>query len=175
MTIHAIIRTNKREDAYGSQDSPAARCRFALEVIDAVCAAVGPTKTAIRLSPWSRFYGMREKNPIPTFSYLLSQIKERQPKLSYVHLNGHTEELPPGISLNTEEERAVKDREADIERPSTACYLEIWPESWSVYHLRRIYARASSHLCERERRRSCFCKMVHIQRKLSDLSVPYYV
>ena len=67
---------------------------------------------------------MREEKPIPTFSCLLSQIKVRQPKISYVHVNGHTEELPQGISAA--EDTVVKEREADIERPSTEPLRTIW-------------------------------------------------
>ena len=51
-------RTNKRTDDYGG--SVENRARFALEVIDAIVARIGQTKTAIRLSPWfeSRSKGM---------------------------------------------------------------------------------------------------------------------
>ena len=42
--------TNKRKDEYGG--SVENRARFALEVIDAIAARIGQTKTAIRLSPW---------------------------------------------------------------------------------------------------------------------------
>ena len=48
--------TNTRTDGYGG--SIENRCRFALEVVSAVCEAIGESKTAIRLSPWSRFQGM---------------------------------------------------------------------------------------------------------------------
>lgn len=48
--------TNKRTDEYGG--SVANRCRFALEVVDAVVDAIGESKTAIRFSPWSDFQGM---------------------------------------------------------------------------------------------------------------------
>ena len=47
--------SNKRTDEYGG--SIENRCRFALEVIDAVVAAVGAKKTAFRVSPWSTFQG----------------------------------------------------------------------------------------------------------------------
>ena len=42
--------TNKRTDEYGG--SIENRARFALEVVDAIVAKIGQTKTAIRLSPW---------------------------------------------------------------------------------------------------------------------------
>lgn len=47
---------NRRTDEYGG--SIENRTRFALEVLDAVVEAVGPKKTAIRLSPWSTYQGI---------------------------------------------------------------------------------------------------------------------
>ena len=47
--------TNKRVDQYGG--SIENRCRFALEVVDAVVKKVGETKTGLRISPWGRFQG----------------------------------------------------------------------------------------------------------------------
>ncbi|KIW06215.1 uncharacterized protein PV09_02691 [Verruconis gallopava] len=73
---------NKRKDRWGG--SIENRARFGLEVARAVVAAVGPTRTAIRLSPFSTFQGMRMKDPIPQFSYLIQGLKDL--KLSYLHL-----------------------------------------------------------------------------------------
>jgi NADPH2 dehydrogenase len=47
--------TNCRTDEYGG--SIEKRSRFALEVVQAVCNAVGQEKTGIRLSPWSKYLG----------------------------------------------------------------------------------------------------------------------
>ena len=47
--------SNKRKDEYGG--SVENRARFALEVLDSVVAAVGQSKTGIRLSPWSKYQG----------------------------------------------------------------------------------------------------------------------
>ena len=47
--------SNNRTDEYGG--SVENRARFMLEVVDAVVAAVGPKKTALRLSPWSQYQG----------------------------------------------------------------------------------------------------------------------
>ncbi|KAB5588109.1 inactive dehydrogenase EasA [Ceratobasidium theobromae] len=74
---------NKRTDEYGG--SVENRTRFTLEVTDAVVAAIGVKKTAIRFSPWSRFQDMRMDDPIPTFSYLMEQLAQRHPELAYVH------------------------------------------------------------------------------------------
>ncbi|KAH9854278.1 NADH:flavin oxidoreductase/NADH oxidase [Lenzites betulinus] len=81
---------NKRTDEYGG--SIENRTRFVLEVLDAVVEAVGPKKTAIRLSPWSTYQDMRMKDPIPTFTYLVSKIAEKHPDFAYLHL------VEPGIT-----------------------------------------------------------------------------
>jgi NADPH2 dehydrogenase len=52
--------SNKRTDEYGG--SIQNRLRFPLEVIDSVVKAVGAERTAVRLSPWSKFQG-KEKIP----------------------------------------------------------------------------------------------------------------
>ncbi|KAJ3786218.1 NADH:flavin oxidoreductase/NADH oxidase [Lentinula aff. detonsa] len=92
--------SNNRTDEYGG--SIENRVRFALEVVDAVARAIGEERTAIRLSPWSREQGeifftfnvkfadgsikdMGMKNPIPTFTHLISQLKEKHPNLAYLH------------------------------------------------------------------------------------------
>ena len=48
--------SNQRTDKYGG--SIENRSRFALEIIDAVADAVGASRTAIRLSPWSTIKGI---------------------------------------------------------------------------------------------------------------------
>ncbi|KAE9393240.1 NADH:flavin oxidoreductase/NADH oxidase [Gymnopus androsaceus JB14] len=75
--------SNVREDSYGG--SVENRARFVLEVVDAVVKAVGPSKTAIRISPWNTFQGMKMKDPRPTFKYLVQEIKKAHPTLSYIH------------------------------------------------------------------------------------------
>ena len=47
--------TNKRTDEYGG--SIENRARFVLEIVDAVCQAIGEAKTGIRFSPWNAFNG----------------------------------------------------------------------------------------------------------------------
>ncbi|KAJ1305215.1 hypothetical protein OPQ81_000244 [Rhizoctonia solani] len=74
---------NKRTDEYGGNIEN--RSRFALEVVAAVSEAVGAKRTGIRFSPWGKFQGMRMKNPIPTFAYLVSEIAQRHPELAYLH------------------------------------------------------------------------------------------
>ncbi|KAJ6529038.1 hypothetical protein DFH09DRAFT_1045369 [Mycena vulgaris] len=76
--------SNKRTDEYGG--SIENRARFALEIIAAVVSVVGAEKTAIRFSPWSPFQGMAMSDPLPTFSYVISELAARHPKLAYIHL-----------------------------------------------------------------------------------------
>ncbi|PIL25972.1 hypothetical protein GSI_11726 [Ganoderma sinense ZZ0214-1] len=79
-------RTNKRTDEYGG--SIENRARFALEVIDAIAARIGQTKTAIRLSPWfeGRAKDVLMEDPVPTYTYLVDQFKRRFPNLAYLHV-----------------------------------------------------------------------------------------
>ena len=46
---------NKRTDQYGG--SIENRCRFALEVVEAVVRVVGQERVGIKFSPWSDYYG----------------------------------------------------------------------------------------------------------------------
>lgn len=94
---------NNRTDEYGG--SIENRCRFALEILDAIVNALGTEqKVAIRLSPWEIYQGiplptpclnkmilivlldMRMKDPMPTFRYLVSEIARRYPNLAYLHV-----------------------------------------------------------------------------------------
>ncbi|KAL9948281.1 hypothetical protein D7B24_003227 [Verticillium nonalfalfae] len=73
---------NNRTDTYGgSVDN---RSRFALEMVQAVCDAVGPERTGIRFSPWSTFNAMKMKNPIPQFTDIIKKLNPL--KLAYIHL-----------------------------------------------------------------------------------------
>ena len=76
--------SNNRTDEYGG--SIENRIRFVSEVVDAVADAIGPERTALRLSPWSTFQGMRMPDPIPTFSFLVGHLAKRHPRLAYIHL-----------------------------------------------------------------------------------------
>ncbi|KAJ7192914.1 hypothetical protein GGX14DRAFT_593749 [Mycena pura] len=93
--------SNKRTDEYGG--SVEKRCRFALEVLEAVTNAVGADRTGIRLSPWSTFQDMRMLDPTPTFAHLVSQIKKTHPDLAYLHV------IEPRINGNTDAEGSVED------------------------------------------------------------------
>ena len=74
--------SNNRTDSWGG--SIEKRARFGVEVAKAVVGAVGAERTGIRLSPFSKFQGMKMADPKPQFSYFLEQLKPLG--LSYVHL-----------------------------------------------------------------------------------------
>ncbi|PIL25902.1 hypothetical protein GSI_11655 [Ganoderma sinense ZZ0214-1] len=77
---------NKRTDEYGG--SIENRARFMLEVVDAIVARVGQSKTGLRLSPWDKgpFGDMRMDDPVPTYTYLVDQLKQKYPNLAYLHV-----------------------------------------------------------------------------------------
>jgi NADPH2 dehydrogenase len=75
-------KVNQRTDQYGG--SVENRSRFAVEVTEAVVAAVGAERTGIRLSPFSEFQGMKMENPVPQFSDLTTKLNKFG--LAYLHL-----------------------------------------------------------------------------------------
>ncbi len=74
--------SNIRTDAYGGNITN--KCRFALEVVNAVCDAIGSHRTGIRLSPSGTNFGVWNEKPAETFNYLVDQLN--QYKLAYLHL-----------------------------------------------------------------------------------------
>ncbi|WP_297528254.1 alkene reductase [Thiohalobacter sp.] len=75
-------QTNRREDDYGG--SPQNRARFPLQVVDAVAAAVGSQRTAIRLSPQAYVNLDHTPGDEAAFDWLLPELGRRQ--LAYVHV-----------------------------------------------------------------------------------------
>lgn len=82
-----LEESNQRTDKWGG--SIENRARFTLAVVDAVVAAIGAERTAIRLSPWRSFLGNDGRTPIPQWSYLISELERRgreNARLAYIHL-----------------------------------------------------------------------------------------
>ncbi|KAJ6581851.1 FMN-linked oxidoreductase [Mycena capillaripes] len=77
-------RSNIRTDAYGG--SVENRTRFPLEVVEAVVKAVGQKKTAIRVSPWGTYNDMHFDHPKPTYTHLVTQLRDHYPELAYLHV-----------------------------------------------------------------------------------------
>ena len=94
--------SNKRTDRWGGDEE--GRTRFTREVVDAVVDAVGEDRVGIRISPWSSFQGdyvalicslsrsfpcfpdMKMSDPRPTFGYLVGALRDKHPKMAYLHV-----------------------------------------------------------------------------------------
>ncbi|KAI0039525.1 FMN-linked oxidoreductase [Auriscalpium vulgare] len=75
---------NARDDEWGG--GVEGRIRFAWEVVKAVVERVGEERVGVRVSPWSRFQGMRMEDPLPTFLALVDKIKAAYPGFAYLHV-----------------------------------------------------------------------------------------
>ncbi|KAI1099655.1 12-oxophytodienoate reductase 1 [Jackrogersella minutella] len=77
---------NDRTDEYGG--SIQNRCKFPLEVLKAVCDAIGSEKVGIRLSPWNYFQSTKDSNRLDHWSYLCEQLATQPAgqKPAYVHM-----------------------------------------------------------------------------------------
>ncbi|VDB88486.1 unnamed protein product [Peniophora sp. CBMAI 1063] len=78
--------SNTRTDEYGG--TPENRARFTLEVYDAMAREIGADRLGIKLMPWDtvRGKGYENEDPIPTFSYLVSELRRRHPDFAYLHV-----------------------------------------------------------------------------------------
>ncbi|KAG5363007.1 NADPH dehydrogenase 2 [Yarrowia sp. B02] len=110
--------SNLRTDQYGG--SIENRCRFILEIVDAVSKAIGADKVAIRLSPWADVKDMAVDpvKTLETFEYIFRELQKRADegeKLAFVHL------VEPRVNgINTREEHERK----EWQRNET--FREIW-------------------------------------------------
>jgi N-ethylmaleimide reductase len=66
---------NRRTDAYGGGVEN--RCRFLLEVTDAVCGAVGAERTAVRLSPFTVTWDCVDSEPALLFLHAVRELEQR--------------------------------------------------------------------------------------------------
>ena len=73
---------NFRTDEYGG--SIENKNRFVLEVMQAICEAVGMSKAAIRLSPTSTYNNITHEHPVEQFTSLIHELNKLP--LSYIHL-----------------------------------------------------------------------------------------
>lgn len=81
---------NQRTDEYGGTAEK--RIRIVVEVVKAITDAIGAGRTGIRLSPNILYNGMKDSDPVATYTVLMKALNEFD--LSYVHVR---ETLPkPG-------------------------------------------------------------------------------
>ena len=74
--------SNRRTDMYGGPIVN--RTRFLLDILDSIIAAIGADRVGVRLSPYGRYGGIVDSNPIALFTELLGQLSAR--KIAYLHL-----------------------------------------------------------------------------------------
>ncbi len=74
--------SNQRTDRYGG--TVPNRCRFALEVAEAVASVWGPEQVGFRISPSARVNGMLDSDPVTTFSHLVRELNAM--RLGYLHV-----------------------------------------------------------------------------------------
>ncbi|MEV5550773.1 alkene reductase [Streptomyces sp. NPDC052309] len=81
--IHQFLapNSNRRSDGWGG--SVAGRIRFAVEAVKAVAEAIGPERTALRLSPGNPFNSIEEPEPEPTYTALVDALDPLG--LAYLH------------------------------------------------------------------------------------------
>jgi N-ethylmaleimide reductase len=95
--------SNQRTDAYGG--SIAGRARLLLEMVDAIGAAIGANRLGVRLSPYGRYGGISDTDPVALFSYVVRELSRRN--IAYLHLIealgseiGVTDELRANVPNN---------------------------------------------------------------------------
>ena len=82
--LHQFLadNTNVRDDDYGG--STANRIRFVVEVVEAVAVAIGPERTAIKVSPANPFNGIAERDSTELYRTLMQALGLLP--LAYVHV-----------------------------------------------------------------------------------------
>ncbi|CAH0040281.1 unnamed protein product [Clonostachys rhizophaga] len=115
---------NQRTDSYGG--SVENRCRFTIEVVQAVSKAIGPEKTGIRLSPYNYFQDTRDSCPNDHWSYLCEKIAAlpSSERPTYVHM------VEPRFDevLNEEQKLASLTKEANGEKAARGNSLIIFSD-----------------------------------------------
>jgi N-ethylmaleimide reductase len=73
---------NKRTDMYGG--SIENRCRFLLQVVEALVSVWGGNRVAVRIAPSGTWNGVSDSNPIALFDYVAKQLNHFG--LAYLHI-----------------------------------------------------------------------------------------
>ena len=74
--------TNRRTDHYGGTKQNRARLLF--EIVAAVSAEIGADRLGVRLSPFGRYAGIYDSNPLELFTYVIRELSEKA--IAYLHL-----------------------------------------------------------------------------------------
>lgn len=115
MLDQAIQLTNTRSDTYGGQN----RLQFPFEVVDSTSAAIGERKTGVRISPFSRYQGMRTSDdPYAAFEPFVRMLVRSFPNLAYIHfVEGFSDE-----DIRIGDELKLQIKKAGIPVISNLCY-----------------------------------------------------
>ncbi|PMD33982.1 FMN-linked oxidoreductase [Hyaloscypha variabilis F] len=112
-------KVNLRTDDYGG--SKENRARFTLELLDAIIAAIGPSKVALRFSPWGTVLMPLDADPISTFTYVLSEVEKRG--IAYVCLTQPRTDL--FLSEDVKRENLRKAVQEGSGYDGTNCFEEV--------------------------------------------------
>lgn len=74
--------TNRRTDEFG--ETPENMSRFPLLVVDAICAAIGAERTALRITPGAYAHIQPDARDEAVFDYFIRELNQRN--LAYLHL-----------------------------------------------------------------------------------------
>lgn len=77
-----VDASNHRQDEYGGTIEN--RCRFVIEVMQALVSVWGPSRVGIKLSPTIPYNGMTDSDPLSVFGHLIGRLNELP--LAYLHL-----------------------------------------------------------------------------------------
>lgn len=95
--------SNRRTDAYGG--SIENRCRFVLELVEALCAAWAPSRVGLRISPSGTGHGMLHSDPVETFDHLAQRLSAMglgflhviEPRVTVAGLPQYLSEVTPQL------------------------------------------------------------------------------
>jgi N-ethylmaleimide reductase len=97
--------SNQRTDEYGGTIQN--RCRFVIEVAEAVSNAIGKEKTAIRLSPYGAAGDMKPYSEVDaTYTYLAEKLNDLG--IVYIHLVDHSAMGAPEVPMTIKQ--AIRDK-----------------------------------------------------------------
>jgi N-ethylmaleimide reductase len=74
--------SNQRTDLYGG--TIPGRARFLMDIVDSVSAVIGANRLGVRLSPYGRYGGISDTDPVALFTYVVQELSPRG--IAYLHL-----------------------------------------------------------------------------------------
>lgn len=97
--------SNKRTDQYGG--SIENRCRFPLEVVQAVISVFGADRVGIKVSPTSRYNDMCDSDPVKLYKYFLGELSKL--KIAFVEVTQSSDDPMYPNFYNSKETEQLPD------------------------------------------------------------------